>query len=57
MFREITITKQAEGHGPKRRWYQSDYFDLYVFYFRHSHRLSRLRTKNCCLPNTRVQLP
>ena len=35
MFREITVSKQA-GDGPKRRWYQSDYFDLFVFYFRHS---------------------
>lgn len=37
MFREITVAKQAET-GPKRRWYQSDYFDLFVFYFRHSER-------------------
>lgn len=37
MFREINISKQADG-GPKRRWYQSDYFDLYVFYVRHSER-------------------
>ncbi|HEY4372810.1 MAG TPA: hypothetical protein VGN52_12860 [Burkholderiales bacterium] len=37
MFREITVTKQAES-GPKRRWYQSDYFDLFVFYYRHSER-------------------
>ena len=37
MFREITVSKQAE-QGPKRRWYQSDYFDLFVFYFRHSER-------------------
>ena len=35
MFREITVSKQAND-GPKRRWYQSDYFDLYVFYIRHS---------------------
>jgi hypothetical protein len=41
MFREITITKAAEDDGPKRRWYQSDYFDLYVFYFRHSERSDR----------------
>ncbi len=37
MFREITVSKQA-NEGPKRRWYQSDYFDLFVFYFRHSER-------------------
>jgi hypothetical protein len=37
VFREITVAKQAET-GPKRRWYQSDYFDLFVFYFRHSER-------------------
>jgi hypothetical protein len=37
VFREITVTKQAD-QGPKRRWYQSDYFDLFVFYFRHSER-------------------
>jgi len=34
MFREITVSKQATD-GPKRRWYQSDYFDLFIFYFRH----------------------
>jgi hypothetical protein len=37
MFREITVSKQASD-GPKRRWYQSDYFDLFIFYFRHSER-------------------
>jgi len=37
MFREITVSKQA-NEGPKRRWYQSDYFDLFIFYFRHSER-------------------
>ena len=37
MFREITVSKQADD-GPKRRWYQSDYFDLFVFYYRHSER-------------------
>jgi len=37
VFREITVAKQAET-GPKRRWYQSDYFDLFVFYYRHSER-------------------
>ena len=37
MFREITVSKQAND-GPKRRWYQSDYFDLFIFYFRHSAR-------------------
>ena len=37
MFREITISKQPDG-GAKRRWYQSDYFDLYIFYLRHSER-------------------
>ena len=37
MFREITVSKQA-NEGPKRRWYQSDYFDLFIFYFRHSAR-------------------
>ena len=26
-------------------------------YLRHSHRLSRLRTKSCCLSKTRVQIP
>ena len=41
MFREITISKPVEGDGPKRRWYQSEYFDLYVFYFRHSKRSDR----------------
>ena len=40
MFREITISKPAES-GPKRRWYQSDYFDLYVFYIRHSVRADK----------------
>ena len=37
MFREISVSKQAND-GPKRRWYQSDYFDLFIFYFRHSAR-------------------
>ncbi|MBL8379300.1 MAG: hypothetical protein JNM79_15635 [Burkholderiales bacterium] len=37
MFREITVSKQAT-QGPKRRWYQSEYFDLFIFYFRHSER-------------------
>jgi len=37
MFREITVSKQA-SEGPKRRWYQSDYFDLFIFYFRYSER-------------------
>ncbi len=37
MFREITVSKQA-NEGPKRRWYQSEYFDLFIFYFRHSER-------------------
>ena len=37
MFREITVSKKAT-EGPKRRWYQSDYFDLFIFYFRHSAR-------------------
>lgn len=37
MFREITVSKQA-ADGPKRRWYQSDYFDLFIFYYRHSAR-------------------
>ena len=41
MFREITITKPADEGGPKRRWYQSDYFDLYIFYFRHSERADK----------------
>ncbi len=40
MFREINISKQATD-GPKRRWYQSDYFDLYIFYFRHSERMDK----------------
>jgi hypothetical protein len=40
MFREITVSKQA-NEGPKRRWYQSDYFDLFIFYFRHSERADR----------------
>ena len=40
MFREINVSKQAES-GPKRRWYQSDYFDLYVFYIRHSERADK----------------
>ena len=40
MFREITISKKSEG-GPKRRWYQSDYFDLYIFYVRHSERMDK----------------
>ena len=37
MFREINISKQA-GDGktaPKRRWYQSDYFDLFLWYLKH----------------------
>ena len=37
MFREITVSKQAE-QGPKRRWYQSAYFDLFIFYYRHGAR-------------------
>lgn len=37
MFREITVSKQADK-GPKRRWYQSEYFDLFIFYYRHSAR-------------------
>ena len=37
MFREIVVSKQPDT-GPKRRWYQSDYFDLFVFYYRHSER-------------------
>jgi hypothetical protein len=37
VFREITVSKQA-AQGPKRRWYQSEYFDLFIFYFRHSER-------------------
>lgn len=37
MFREIKVSKQATD-GPKRRWYQSDYFDLFIFYYRHSQR-------------------
>ncbi len=37
MFREITVSKQAD-QGPKRRWYQSDYFDLFIFYYRHGER-------------------
>ena len=37
MFREITVSKQA-ATGPKRRWYQSAYFDLFIFYIRHSER-------------------
>ena len=41
MFREIRITKPADQGGPKRRWYQSDYFDLYIFYFRHSERADK----------------
>ena len=40
MFREINVSKQAES-GPKRRWYQSDFFDLYVFYVRHSERADK----------------
>ena len=38
MFREINISKEPAEGEPKRRWYQSDYFDLYVFYFRYSER-------------------
>lgn len=34
MFREIRVTKQP-GDGRKRRWYQSDYFDLFVWYVKH----------------------
>ena len=41
MFREINISKEAAEGEPKRRWYQSDYFDLYIFYFRHSERADR----------------
>ena len=37
MFREITVSKQA-ADGPKRRWYQSAYFDLFIFYYRHGER-------------------
>jgi hypothetical protein len=34
MFREINISKQTSG-GPKRRWYQSEYFDLFIWYIKH----------------------
>lgn len=34
MFREIRVTRQPED-GRKRRWYQSDYFDLFVWYVKH----------------------
>jgi len=37
VFREITVSKQADK-GPKRRWYQSEYFDLFIFYYRHGER-------------------
>jgi hypothetical protein len=37
VFREINVTKQIAG-APKRRWYQSDYFDLYVWYIKHDER-------------------
>ena len=40
MFREINVSKQDKD-GPKRRWYQSDYFDLYIFYIRHSERMDK----------------
>ena len=40
MFREINISKQSDG-GPKRRWDQSEYFDLYVFSVRHSERMDK----------------
>lgn len=40
MFREINVSKQ-DKYGPKRRWYQSDYFDLYIFYIRHSERMDK----------------
>ena len=40
MFREINVSKQNKD-GPKRRWYQSDYFDLYIFYIRHSERMDK----------------
>ena len=41
MFREINISKEPAEGEPKRRWYQSDYFDLFIFYFRHSVRADR----------------
>jgi len=34
MFREIRVTRQPTD-GRKRRWYQSDYFDLFVWYVKH----------------------
>lgn len=40
MFREINVSKQ-DKEGPKRRWYQSDYFDLYIFYIRHGARMDK----------------
>ena len=40
MFREINISKQGEGtvESPKKRWYQSDYFDLFLWYVKHDDR-------------------
>ncbi len=41
MFREINISKEPAAGEPKRRWYQSEYFDLYIFYFRYSERADK----------------
>lgn len=38
MFREIKVSRQPED-GRKRRWYQSDYFDLFVWYIKHPDRI------------------
>lgn len=37
MFREIKISRQPTD-GRKKRWYQSDYFDLFVWYVKHEDR-------------------
>lgn len=37
MFREIKVSRQPED-GRRRRWYQSDYFDLFVWYIKHEDR-------------------
>ncbi len=34
MFREIKLSKQPDD-GRKKRWYQSEYFDLFVWYIKH----------------------
>lgn len=34
MFRKIVVSRQPTD-GRRRRWYQSDYFDLFIWYIKH----------------------